>query len=234
MAENNNKEENKKYKNIIELVKKLKPHATDIIIFQEYVYMDSVMSWVKAFCIPDPKYIYPRFIGLGFNTYDNTPHKNFKLTKSKLDTTEKENQRYLTIENEGDEEIHQIPYITNINTRKMLENENYNSIFRAENCSSMMELLQKLAIEKEYHELPEAILDEIKNKKLCEIALSSDENNQYIILISKPLFGDLKNTEKILYKIIKEPSDDSKIFIVRFKQIDAVGTIYTYGAFLNM
>ena len=62
------------------------------------------------------------------------------------------------------------------------------------------------------------------NKKLCELNI-----NDHSILISRPFLGDLKKTISVGYKVLYE--DDVKM-ILKFKQSEEIGNIYTIAAFL--
>ena len=46
---NIDKDMNKAYSKVIDLCKKLKPHATNIALFENYIYMDSAIDGVIAF-----------------------------------------------------------------------------------------------------------------------------------------------------------------------------------------
>ena len=62
---NIDKDMNKAYSKVIDLCKKLKPHATNIALFENYIYMDSAIDGVIAFCVPNVDY--SRFVNLYYD-----------------------------------------------------------------------------------------------------------------------------------------------------------------------
>lgn len=229
------KAQNKKYMTIVNLAKKLKTHATDMLIMEKYIMLDPILEGSRSFCIPNIDcYGYKQLL---YNLIDSSYHKNFKITKSSLEWIKNDSGYYLQIDNEGDDEPYLIPLISSSNTLQKMENERYSKILECEQCASMDELLTKV-LNDDYISLTEEDIELIRQKKICVKDININDKLSTPIILSKPLFGDLKKTHYIKYKslgIINEQvfeSEKVQTILIRFIQEEEYGLICTYVAFL--
>lgn len=233
---------NKQYTNMIELCKKLKPHATNLMVQKNYVLMMPIVTWVRNFCVLTDDTIdvesCRRYHHLLYDLSQSSEiHKHFKVTKTDLDWIKENDDVYLQLTFNSDEledNVRKIPLMTNENAISELEHSTYGKILSYENCKTMEELINKLNHESDsnYHDFPEHDIERIKKKLICVEDVIADSGIGYRIIVSRPFLGELKNTEWVKYKVIQEPTTTNQMFIVRFIQKEPFGYIYTYAAFL--
>ena len=231
---NIDKDMNKAYSKVIDLCKKLKPHATNIALFENYIYMDSAIDGVIAFCVPNVDY--SRFVNLYYDMSQISDfHREFKVTKSCLEYEKDENGQYfLVINNEKDDEPHRVLLLNNNDTIHQMEIDRYQVILKLEGVSTIEELMKKLQYPSEKVQYIDEIIERMVNKQLCEIHLTDEDGVDYPILISKPFLGDLKKTKHVTIELIQKSTEENPYFIVRFRQAEEWGDVYTYAGFLKI
>lgn len=208
---------------IIPICRLLKPHATNIMLLPEnIILMQPAMNTVRSFMVLNQDIDFFPFLYTYFSIPEVSKiNTKFKKTKSTIDWKLKDGVNYLVIKNEDMDE-YETPIINNPAAVADIINATYTNL---PNWSSMTFNRDYLNDESsKYSELPNDFLDDMKNKKLCEI-----EANGHTILLARPFLGDLKNTSSVEYMVVYE--DDFKITL-KFRQRESLGDIYTYASFL--
>ena len=208
---------------IIPLCRLLKSHATNIMLLPEkLVLLQPSLAGIRNYMIVNSKVDYSNFIYTYFSLSEiSKVNTKFRKTKSEIDWELMKGTNYLVVKND-DMEPCKSPIINNpaaivdtlTGTYQNIPNwdeKQFQNILCDEHSSN-------------YTKLPESFIEDMVNKKLCELSI-----NGHSILLSRPFLGDLKKTTYVGYRIISE--DDNKI-VLKFKQCEELGNIYTYAAFL--
>ena len=70
---------------------------------------------------------------------------------------------------------------------------------------------------------------EMRDRKLCELDVDG-----YRVLMSRPFMGDLKNTQSISYRVLAIEDDYHGRIFLKFKQVESIGNIYHFAAFMKV
>ena len=209
----------------LKLCKFLKAHATNILLLPDgKILLQPVINGIRNYMIVNPKIDYSNFIYTYFSLSEISKyHSSFRKTKSKIYWETEKGITYLIIENE-DEEPYKSPIMSNPEALSSLLNATYKTIPDWNGSQSFNEILSDEP-SSQYTDLGREFLDDMVNKKLCELKVHGQS-----ILVSRPFLGDLKKTEWVGYRLVEE--DDTRI-VLKFKQVEELGNIYTYAAFLK-
>ena len=211
------------HSSVLPICKLLKSHATNIMLLpNNIVLMQPVMTGIRNYMIVNNKVDYSNFIYTYFSIPDISKiNTKFKKTKSEIDWSVDNGTNYLIIKNE-DMEPYKSPVINNPAAVADILNATYQNL--PDWKSSELENILCDEDNSLYNILPDSFIEDMTNKKLCELNI-----NGHSILISRPFLGDLKKTNSVGYRVLYE--DDIKI-ILKFKQAEEIGNIYTVAAFL--
>lgn len=208
---------------VIPLCRLLKPHATNIMLLPDRkILMQPVISGVRNYMIADPKVDYSRFV----YTYLSLPeiskvNTGFKKTKSEIDWYLDNGTNYLGITN-PEQDTYKTPIINNPAAVEDLINGTYANLPEWD-ITRYQQIIQDDYSES-YITLPDEFMSDMVDKKLCELTVSGKS-----VLVSRPFLGDLKKTKSVAYRLMS--MDDTKM-VLKFKQSEDLGNIYTYAAFL--
>lgn len=195
--------------------------SNGLVILQPYV------QKTKSYMIINPEYVNPRFN----NHYFHVPKfssalSKFKKTKSECSWVSTDGQPWFRILNPDAEE----PCDTYI----MKSNEEVAYFLNDEFqripgwASERMNMLQDES-DALYTPTDPDLPKDMRERRLCELDVDG-----YLVLISRPFMGDLKNTEAILYRVLDiESSPHGRIFL-KFKQKEPIGNIYSFAAFMKV
>ena len=208
---------------IIPICKLLKAHASNIMLLPDnLILMQPLMTGIRSYMIAKHKIDYSNFIYTYFSLPEiSKVNTKFKKTKSEIEWDTDNGTNYLIIKNDEMDPC-KSPVINNPASVADILAGTYQNIPNYDNLS-LKELLCD-ENDSEYEFLPESIIDDMISKKLCELII-----NGHTILLSRPFLGELKKTLSVGYKVVHE--DESKI-ILKFKQVEELGNIYTFAAFL--
>ena len=215
------------YNNIIPLCKLLKSHATNIMLLKNnLVLIHPLMKGVRSYMIiNDNKINYDYYtnslIGLVDITSVNT---KFRKTKSGVyGSVGSEPDTYSIIVAASEDNFIEIPVYTNDATINSVINATYISLPHW-NFSDKDEILSDDI--SGFTRIPTSVIYDMNEKRLCEVVI-----DDYIVLLSKPFLGNLKDTTALYYKIVDETDDK---ICVKFRQEEELGNIYTYAAFIKV
>ena len=208
---------------VIPVCKLLKSHATNIMLLPERkVLMQPIISGIRNYMIVDPKVDYSRFVYTYFSLAEiSKVNTAFKKTKSEIDWYLDNGTNYLGITN-PEQDTYKTPIINNHSALADLLDGTYSSIPEWE-ITSYEKILQDESTDS-YNMLPDEFIGDMNDKKLCELTACGNT-----VLISRPFLGDLKKTKSVGYKLIDV--DETKM-VLKFRQSEELGNIYTYAAFL--
>jgi hypothetical protein len=208
---------------VIPVCRLLKAHATNIMLLPENkILMQPSLNGVRNYMIAKPKVDYSNFVYTYFTIPEiSKTNTKFRKTKSEIDWEINDGTNYLVVKNEEMEPC-KSPIINNPNAIKDVINATYKNLPNWDNSNIQNIICDESS--SDYNQLSDSFISDMSNKKLCEIKVNGNS-----ILISRPFLGDLKKTEYVGYRIIDE--DDSRI-VLKFKQVEDLGNIYTYAAFL--
>lgn len=211
------------HSNVLPICKLLKSHATNIMLLpNNIILMQPSMNGIRNYMIANNSIDYSNFIYTYFSIPDiSKVNTKFKKTKSEIEWSVDDGTNYLVIKNEN-MEPYKSPIINNPAAVADILNATYQNL---PNWKSE-ELTDILCDEDNslYNMLPESFIEDMNGKKLCELNI-----NGHSILLSRPFLGDLKKTLSVGYRVLYE--DDVKM-ILKFKQSEEIGNIYTIAAFL--
>lgn len=207
---------------IIPICKLLKSHATNIMLLpNNLILMQPSMNGIRNYMVCNHNVDYSNFMYTYFSISEiSKVNTKFKKTKSEVEWAVDNGTNYLIIKNE-EMNPYKSPIINNPEAVADIINGTYQNL--PDWNESNVNLLKDDS-DSEYISLPESFIEDMVNKRLCELVI-----NGHSILLSRPFLGELKKTLSIRYKIVYE--DDSKM-ILKFKQTEEIGNIYTYAAFL--
>ena len=220
------------YKNVIEICKVAKLHATNMLLLDDgLVALEPIQDEVKKYMITQLEY--DPFTYAYYDLVDISKiHSKFRKTRSIVThSTEKEivddNMVYLKIKNEGDKEFTRIPLLIENKKRENSIKKIYNGIPVEDD--SYLTLKLKLVDEPNYiyTQISNKIMDDLRNKKLCEIKVPKNGS----IFIASTLLGSLKKVDYLGYRIIDD--NDNMTLLIKFKQTMNDYSIYTYARFLK-
>ena len=207
---------------IIPACRLLKPHATNIMFLtNNLVLMQPVIKGIRNYMILDKENNVGPFINTYVSLLDITKvNSKFRKTKSTIEWQVIDGTSHLVVSNDSDEPF-KTPVLNNSDTITDLLNATYGEVPEWNTHGG-----QLLCDEPNswYTQLPDKFIEDMVGKKLCDLTI-----NDHTILISRPLLGDMKKTTYVGYRVICE--NDDKI-VIKFKQTEALGNIYTYAAFL--
>ena len=208
---------------IIPICKLLKAHASNIMLLPEnIILMQPLMTGIRSYMIANSNINYSNFIYTYFSIPEvSKANTKFKKTKSEIEWENNNGTNHLIIKNE-DMEPCKSPIINNPASVADILAGTYQNIPNWDG-NNVKELLCDEK-DSEYTILSKSFIDDMVNKKLCELII-----NGHSILVSRPFLGELKKTISVGYKVIYE--DDTKM-ILKFKQTEELGNIYTFAAFL--
>lgn len=208
---------------IIPICRLLKPHATNIMLLPDnLILMQPVMSGIRSYMIANKNVDYSNFVYTYFSIPEiSKVNTKFKKTKSEIRWDISNGTNYLVVKND-DMDPCKSPIINNPESVADILFGTYQNIPNWDNVS-LKDLLCS-EDDSEYIELSESFIEDMISKKLCELTV-----NSHTILLSRPFLGELKKTKSVKYRVISE--DEMKI-VLKFKQTEDLGDIYTYAAFL--
>lgn len=215
---------NEQFADYIKLMKGLKSHATNVMICQYgYAALQSVMSGVRAYCyfgnkmdLDIFKYTYPEMTAFLQDS------KDFKKTTSEVEWREDEEKKdsYINVKNKDNE--FRLYIISSEEARREIIENLYRNIPGWETDAFLND------DDSLFTQLDESFIKGMIDKDLCTIKLPDTS-----IYVSKPFLGDLKKTEYVGYRIIYDDPDPNGTILLKFKQKESFGDIYTYAAFLK-
>ena len=208
---------------IIPLCRLLKFHATNIMLLpNRLILLQPVISGVRNYMIVNPNVDYSRYLYSYMSIAEiSKVNTKFRKTKSEIDWGFNNGTNYLIVKNE-DEEPCKSPIIHNPDAVRDIINGTYQNLPNWNGDKD--HLIDESS--SNYTELPSSFIADMLDKKLCELNINGNT-----ALVSKPFLGDLKKTTYVGYKVIDET--ESSIY-VKFKQVEDLGSIYTYAAFLKL
>ena len=208
---------------IIPICRLLKSHASNIMLLpNNIILLQPLMNGIRNYMVANNKVNYSNFMYTYFSIPEiSKVNTKFKKTKSKIDWEIDNGTNYLVVKNE-DMDPCKSPIINNPSAIIDVFNGTYKNIPDWENYD--YDVLLSDESNSMYTTLPESFIEDMISKKLCELNI-----NGHSILLSRPFLGELKKTTYIGYRVIYE--DDMKI-VIKFKQTEELGNIYTYAAFL--
>ena len=211
---------------IIPVCKLLKSHATNIMLLPDNkILMQPVINGIRNYMILNSKYDYSNFIYSFFSLPEISKiNTKFRKTKSEVEWEVDNGTNYLIVKNPSEEMSCKVPIINNPDAIKDIINASYINIPNW-NYADINDIICEES-SSDYIKLPDSIIENMLEKKLCEITV--DDRS---ILLSRPFLGDLKKTSYVGYRIISK--EDDKL-ILKFKQSEEIGNIYTYAAFLTV
>ena len=188
--------------------------------------MQPILSGIRSYMIANQNIDYSAFV----YTYLTLPeiakaNTKFRKTKSEIYWETDKGVQYLVVNNSDSEPV-KSPVFTKPDTLDDLIGTSYKNIPNWD-CDINTLVNDRLVDEPDsfYIELGQSFIDDMTNKKLCEIKIKDTA-----ILVSRPFMGDMKKTTFAGYRVVDE--DESR-FVVKFKQSEKLGNIYTYAAFLK-
>ena len=210
---------------VIPVCKLLKPHATNIMLLpNNLVLMQASINGIRNYMVLNRDIDTSKFIYTYTSLIDISKiNSKFRKTKSAITWEVNDGTNYLVVAND-DMEPFKTPVINNPATVADLLNATYKNIpnWSSNNICDILCDEPNLM----YTKLPDKFIEDIVAKKLCDLTINGNT-----ILISRPFLGDLKKTSYVGYRVISEI--DGKI-VIKFKQTEDIGNIYTYAAFLTM
>lgn len=208
---------------IIPICRLLKSHATNIMLLpNNLILMQSSMYGIRNYMICNHNIDYSNFMYSYFSIPEiSKANTKFKKTKSKVEWDIENGTNYLVIKND-DMDPCRSPIINNPEAVADVINGTYQNLPNWDK-SDVIDLL-KDEDNSMYTSLPDSFIDDMVNKRLCELII-----NGHSILLSRPFLGEMKKTLSVRYRVIYE--DDIKM-ILKFKQSEEIGNIYTIAAFL--
>lgn len=212
------------HKIIIPLCRLLKAHATNALLLpNNVILMQSIIPGIRSYMISNRDIDYSRFL----YSYISIPslskiNTKFKKTKSSIDWKTSNGVNYLVVSNNDDTDPCEVPIINNPNSVANIIDATYNNIpgWKDEYPEVLID-----ESDSEYIKLPDSFIKDMTDKKLCDLNINDNP-----ILISRPFLGDLKKTKYVGYRILEEDKDK---IVLKFKQVEELGNIYTYSAFLK-
>lgn len=213
---------------VIPICRLLKAHATNIMLLSENcILMQPIISGIRNYMIVNPKIDYSTFM----NAFISIPeiskvNTGFRKTKSEISWLSENGTNYLTIKNDG-MDLYKTPIINHPESVEDILTGTYQNIPNWSPISygnhSQVLFDESPSV---YTMLPLSFIDDMVDKKLCQLTI-----DDRVILISRPFLGDLKKTKSVGYRIIEK--DENKM-VLKFRQEEELGNIYTYAAFLNV
>ena len=215
---------NGEYTQVIKMARFLKPFATNLIINNSsIIWMQPKVEGCIQYFIPG-NFDFPNFRGLMMNIWEASRyHSKFKKSLSELSWEKDDSdQIYLIIKNQEMNE-YRIPVISDNRQFESLLVSIYSKIpgWKSDPENHLIQEPDYNFIESE----PELAYN-LAEKKQCSIDVDGTT-----IYFSRPFLGDTKKTYWIGYRVIY--SDDKKV-ILKFKQREDLGNVYTYAAFLRI
>lgn len=209
---------------VIDICKLVKPHASNILLLSNNkVLMQPMIAGIRNYMILNSNVDYSTFIYTYFTISEiSKANTKFRKTKSEISWETDKGTEYLVVKNDDMEPVKSL-VMTDQSAVNSLFAATYNRIPDIDNPT-----IDNVIIDEPnsmYIDLGTSFIDDMVNKKLCEIRI----NNQSI-LISRPFLGDLKKTQWVGYRVVDE--DDFRL-VIKFKQVEKIGSIYTYAAFLK-
>ena len=209
---------------IIDICKLMKPHATNILLLpNNKLLMQPIIPGIRSYMILNSEIDYSPFMFTYFTLSEiSKANTKFRKTKSEISWETEKGTEYLVVSNADMDPVKSL-VMTDQSAVHSLFAATYSRIPNVDNPT--IENVIDDDPNSMYIDLGSAFIDDMVNKKLCEIRI----NNQSI-LISRPFLGDLKKTQWVGYRVVDE--DDFRL-VVKFKQVEKIGSIYTYAAFLK-
>lgn len=220
------------YGDVISICRALKPHATNLCFMTDsgltllQPVIGSILNWVK---LNTSEVDIGPFIHTYMNIAEATSvNAKFRKTKSEIDWVLEDRTRMLHIRNPDGTELKSPVFALN-ETREALYNKVYKRVLEE----------KERFVHMPFEEFPDSWFEPI-SMDIVEPMLKKFqvqiEVGGHAILISRPLFGDLKKTEWLGGKILavrdRTEDDPTCKAWVYFKQREPLMDIYTYGAFL--
>ena len=210
---------------VIPLCRLMKQHATNIMLLPDNkILMQSLITGIRSYMILNKEYDYSNFL-YSFLSIPEISKINtkFRKTKSEIEWDTNNGVNYLVVKN-PDMDPCKVPIINNSDAINDIISATYNNIPDWDSSNIDEFICEESSAE--YNKLSEDFIENMLDKKLCEISVNGKS-----ILLARPFLGDLKKTSFIGYRIVSE--EDNKL-ILKFKQIEDLGSIYTYAAFLTI
>lgn len=217
---------NREYQEVISICRFLKPHATNALLLENgLVAMQPIIPEIANYAILREPDCYPRFkrmyINLGEIASINT---KFKKTLSSIQWKAKDGIATVEIEN-----VDMEPYNVYVFTERYMVDSVLDSAYGR--VPGWNEVRQGILIDEpdDMYVSCEGLAADLYAKKMCRIVANGNQ-----IMVSKPFLGDTKSTELILYRVIHEDPEENGKIVLKFKQKEKLGNIYTYACFLKI
>ena len=209
---------------VIDICKLLKPHATNILLLSDNkILMQPTIAGIRNYMILNSAIDYSIFIYTYFTlTEISKANTKFRKTKSQISWETEKGVEYLIVKNDDMDPVKSL-VMSDRSAIDSLFAATYTNLPNIDTPS-----IDNILIDEpnsSYVDLGQSFINDMVNKKLCEIHIGEQS-----ILISRPFLGDLKKTQWVGYRVVDE--DDSRM-VLKFKQEEKLGNIYTYAAFLK-
>lgn len=217
---------NKEYQDVISVCRLLKSHATNALLLDNgVVAMQAAIPEIANYMVLHDPSMYPRFRRMYINLGEIAPiNTKFKKTLSYIQWKAKDGIATVEICNQDME-----PYSVYIFTHGYMVDSVLDSAYSK--VPDWSTIRQGVLVDEpdDMYIKCEGLAADLYAKKMCEVIANGNR-----LMFSKPFLGDTKNTECIYYRVVHEDPEENGKIVVKFKQKEKLGNIYTYAGFLKI
>lgn len=217
---------NREYQDVIAVCRLLKSHATNALLLDTgVVAMQPIIPEIANYMVLHDMNPYPRFRKMYINLGEIAPfNTKFKKTLSSIQWKAKDGIATVEISNPDME-----PYNVYVLTEQYMVDSVLDSAYSR--VPDWNTIRQGVLVDEpdDFYVKCEGLAYDLYSKKMCKIIAHGNQ-----IMFSRPFLGDTKNTECIYYRIVREDPEPTGKIVVKFKQKEKLGNIYTYACFLKI
>lgn len=217
---------NREYQEVINVCRMVKSHATNALLLENgLVVLQPIIPEIANYAILNDPMAYPRFCRMYINLGEIAPvNTKFKKTLSSIQWNAQDGIATVTISNQDME-----PYSVYLFTEGYMVDSVLDTAYSR--VPGWGDIRQGILVDEpdDIYVSAEGLAADLAAKKMCKLVVNGNQ-----IMISRPFLGDTKSTELVLYRLIHEDPDDNGKIILKFKQKEKYGNIYTYACFLKI